>query len=213
MNTIYLIPGLGADSRLFENYRFPGFTTHVLEWITPTKKETLTSYAQRMSKAITEEHCFILGVSFGGMIAVEIGRIKPFARIILLSSVASYQHIPTFTRWTASSGAIRLLPDWLLQNPGRIASWLFGVTTSEGRHMLKEIMGDTPPSFTRWAVSAIGRWRGQSIQNQKLCVHGRSDLVLPSASEVDHLLPGGHFIVFDSSTVINDLILQWMQDN
>jgi hypothetical protein len=30
----YLIPGLGADERVFQFLRLPG-TTHVLQWLTP----------------------------------------------------------------------------------------------------------------------------------------------------------------------------------
>jgi pimeloyl-ACP methyl ester carboxylesterase len=70
---IYLISGLGADKRVFSKLGFS--TNHVIkhiEWIKPNSNEDLSSYARRLARQIDESKPFFLvGVSFGGMIAVE----------------------------------------------------------------------------------------------------------------------------------------------
>lgn len=210
MSNIYLIPGLGADQRLFENYDFPGYSVQVVDWITPQNEESLTHYAERLASAIPEHDPMLLGVSFGGMLANEIARHKPNACIILLSSVPHHGGLPRLLRWAAASGIIHWVPKRLLQQPGQIANLLFGVTTPAGKQLLKEILLNTPPAFTRWAVQAIGRWRSENTNAVKLHIHGKSDWVIQSPRHVDHLLEGGHFIVFEKSEAINQLVMQWL---
>ena len=211
--SIYLIPGLGADASLFDQYEFPGYRLQVVDWIAPQQQESLVSYAQRLALTIPETEPMLLGVSFGGMIATEISRQKSGASVILLSSVSCYDNIPRLVQWAAASGLIKWLPNRLLQRPGWIAGKFFGITSPEGKQQLTQILRNTPPGFTRWAVQAIGRWRGKKADAVKLHIHGSSDLVLPPRGKVDHLLSGGHFIVFENARKINELVLEWLLEN
>ena len=85
----YLIPGLGANGRIFERLRLLG-TVHILEWLEPTNPdELLAAYAARLAAPIPpDETCWLVGVSFGGVVALEIACQRPKARVILISSLA-----------------------------------------------------------------------------------------------------------------------------
>ena len=75
---ILAISGLGADERIF-NYLTLDHEIVPIKWIAPSKKETIIAYSKRLIQEnnILEENDYaILGVSFGGLIAVENSKAK-----------------------------------------------------------------------------------------------------------------------------------------
>jgi len=72
---IYCISGLGADRRVFKNLKLEAELIFV-DWIIPKKKEHISSYASRLATVINQDEEFgLLGVSFGGLIAVEMNKV------------------------------------------------------------------------------------------------------------------------------------------
>jgi surfactin synthase thioesterase subunit len=73
---IYLISGLGADRRVFKKLVFPtDFELIYLDWITPEPAESLEAYAARLALNIdTSAPFYLIGLSFGGMLATEIAK-------------------------------------------------------------------------------------------------------------------------------------------
>ena len=73
---LYLIPGMGADARLFEGLRREGLEFEVLEFIPPVKGESLREYALRMGERIDTTKPYVLGgQSLGGTMATEIASV------------------------------------------------------------------------------------------------------------------------------------------
>jgi pimeloyl-ACP methyl ester carboxylesterase len=68
----YFISGLGADKRIFSKLKLNEKINIIhIDWITHNKNESLAAYAERLSNVIDITQPFALvGVSFGGMIAV-----------------------------------------------------------------------------------------------------------------------------------------------
>src|SRR4051794_35905388 len=91
---IYCISGLGADERAFERLKIAGCSLHFVDRIPPLPNETLFSYAGRMSERITEISPVVIGLSFGGMIAIEMAKQIPIEKLILISSVKTRNEIP-----------------------------------------------------------------------------------------------------------------------
>ena len=69
---LYIFSGLGADERVFQRIDFSGFSTTFIKWIVPQDKETIENYATRLLDQITTTKPTLIGLSFGGLIAVEI---------------------------------------------------------------------------------------------------------------------------------------------
>ena len=86
---VYFMPGLAASSSIFERIKLDEdiFEMHLLEWEIPHPKEALSDYALRISKKIKHENPVLVGVSFGGMIAVEIAKVLKPATTIIISSL------------------------------------------------------------------------------------------------------------------------------
>lgn len=84
---IYLISGLGADERMFQRLNFYNFEPVYLQWISPKKNESISDYAARLKSQITEEKPIIIGLSLGGMMAVEISKQIKTEKVVLISSI------------------------------------------------------------------------------------------------------------------------------
>ncbi|WP_291966117.1 alpha/beta fold hydrolase [Maribacter sp.] len=118
---IYAISGLGADQRVFEHLNLD-VELIALDWITPHKNESIKVYAKRLSEVIeTDDEFCLIGVSFGGLIATEIGKILSPIKIVLISSVQTKYELRSIYKWVGNSKIIKLIPTALF-NPPKIIS-------------------------------------------------------------------------------------------
>ena len=205
----YLIPGLGADERVFQFLRLPG-TAHVLHWLAPnTPAEPLPRYAARLAQAVPpKQPCWLVGVSFGGVLALEIAQLRPLARVVLISSFAGPHELPWLGRLARATGLYRLLPPQLLPRLPGLASWFFGVRTRRDRHLLRQILRDTDPAFTRWAIDSLLQWPGRP-EAPAVRIHGTHDRLLPhGAPHSRYCLPGGHLIIVSRAAEISRILTQ-----
>ena len=74
MKHIYLLSGLGVDDRVFEKIVFP-YPHTFIKWMLPLVQETMQAYAKRLSEQITHANPILIGLSFGGMMSIEIAKI------------------------------------------------------------------------------------------------------------------------------------------
>lgn len=209
----YLIPGLGADERVFRRLHLTAEKV-VLRWLEPASPtESLTAYAARLAAAVpAQEPCWLVGVSFGGILALAVARLRPLAQVVLISSVASPAELPWTAKLARVSGLHRLLPLGLLRQLPWAAKWFFGVSGREHYQLFQAIIRDTDPAFARWAIHQLVHWPGSGNQCP-VRIHGSRDYLLPApAIGVDHLLPGaGHFLIVthaaDVSRILNKLAM------
>ena len=203
----YLIPGLGADERVFQFLRLPG-TTHVLHWLPPhPPTEPLPHYAARLAEAVPpEQPCWLVGVSFGGVLALELAQLRPLARVVLISSFAGPCELPWLGRVARATGLYRLLPPQLLPQLPELANWFFGVKNARDRQLLRQILQDTDPGFTRWAMARLLQWPGRP-DTPTTRIHGTNDRLLPhGAIHSQYQLPGGHLIIISRAAEISRIL-------
>lgn len=98
MNKIYILSGLGVDKRVFDKIDFGNLDVEFVDWIKPQKKESIESYARRIQESIKTENPILIGLSFGGMVSVEISKIRKTERIILLASAKIKSELPLMYR-------------------------------------------------------------------------------------------------------------------
>src|ERR1700758_372822 len=93
--TIYLIPGVGANDKIFQNLDLSGYEVVHLKWPRHRKNETIQSYVKRLVPQIkTDTQPVLIGLSFGGIVAIELAKlINPF-KTILISSIKTYHERP-----------------------------------------------------------------------------------------------------------------------
>lgn len=95
---IYFLSGLGADESVFKALHLPGVERVYLNWIEPLPKESMEAYAQRMANRIAEPNPIIIGLSFGGMMAMEIAKLITVKQLILVSSAKTAKELPPYFR-------------------------------------------------------------------------------------------------------------------
>lgn len=215
----YLLPGLGADERVFQNI-LPLLKggARVLTWLPPTSPhESLPDYVARMAAAIPEsEVCTVVGVSFGGVVALEICRLRPRAQAVLVSSIPDADSLPPLLRLIRGTGAYKLVPPQLLKLFPRAGQLYFGVRSGEEYQLFKQILQDMEPRYTRWAIHRLLHWDstdpGRCVQ-----ILGTRDRVFPPGpAPVDYLIRGGgHFMILshaqEISTILNKLAAEHEQ--
>lgn len=206
---IYAISGLGADKRVFQFLNLNAELI-LMDWIEPRQNEAIENYTKRLFEAINPEEEFaILGVSFGGLIAVEISKIFTPALTILVSSVETKNELRFIYRLFGRSDIIKFIPKFLLRPPKKITKWAFGAVNSK---LLYQIIDDTDLTFAKWAIEQLTTWTNEQRLQHLYKIHGTNDKLMPLRpnEKTISIAGGGHFMIVDRaaeiSTVINKLI-------
>jgi pimeloyl-ACP methyl ester carboxylesterase len=204
----YLIPGLGADERVFRRLQLAG-TVHILQWLAPqSPTEPLRHYAARLAEAVPlAKPCWLVGVSFGGLLAQEIARLRPLARVVLISSLGQPTDLPPLLRLAAATGLHRLVPFGLVSRLPRLAQWLFGARGGTEYRLLRQILRDTDPAFARWATAQLLAWCGPGLPGA-VRLHGTRDRLLPAgAARIEYSVPGaGHFLIVSHAARVSQIL-------
>ena len=84
---LYIFSGLGADERVFQRLDFSDFSTTFVKWIIPQDNETIEHYTTRLLDQITTTKPILIGLSFGGIIAVEVAKQIDTEQVILIAKL------------------------------------------------------------------------------------------------------------------------------
>lgn len=208
MNTIYIFSGLGADYRAFEKIDFANLPIVHISWIPPLKNETIENYAKRISVNIIDSNPILIGLSFGGMMLMEIAKIKKTKQIILISSAKTKYELPWVYRSLGKIKVNKLLPNFILNKPNSVLFWLFGANTIEEKQLLNTILKDTDIHFMKWAINEISNWKNTKIPTNVIHIHGNIDKIIPIRNvSVDFTIQNGsHLMTLNKSEEIQDII-------
>lgn len=207
---IYLISGLGADKRVFSKLVFSA--SHVIkhiEWISPNSNEDLSSYARRLASQIDEtKPFFLVGVSFGGMIAVELNKFMKPLKTIIISSASTDAQIPWYYKIAGRLKIYTLVPVKVLKAPTPLTFLFFGTKTEEEKSLLTQILKDTDGRFLKWAISKITNWDQKITFKGIYHVHGTADRILPAAFLQPDIKVrnGGHLMVYSQNEIITKIV-------
>ena len=197
---IYAISGLGADKRVFQFLKLKHEFIPI-DWIDPLKNESIAEYAKRFSSVIdTSEKFCVLGVSFGGLIAVEISKFLKPELTILISSAETRQEIPLIYRILGKTKIVKIIPAKLLNPPRWMAKILFGTKKVA---LLNEILDDADLKFTKWAVQELSTWQNEQKVEKVLKIVGTKDKLIPLKNEENiQLIKGGGHLMIDKQIII-----------
>ena len=179
---VYFIPGLAADKRVFRHIRLPeDFESCYLEWIPPQKNETLQEYAYRMAMQIDQSQPFILiGLSFGGMLAVEIAKKYPPLQIILIASISHHRHLPKYYRMAYRAGMHHILGINIIKKAVYVKRY-FTNESKDDKLIIRQMARDMDPGFVQWAIRAAVNWKTDEEELPVYHIHGTKDIILPFA--------------------------------
>lgn len=209
-----MIPGLGADRRMYHTLlkRFP--QACVQEFIPHQKGEQLHEYAARYAAQVmlNEKPLVLIGTSLGGIVCMElIPLLNPHA-VILINTVKDRNELPRFIR------ALRFVPlhKTLSGNGYKKLNQYFLSRLSRRRNtpasqLIEAMSRDVNPQFVSWGINAVINWRGSKVQHPRLVhLHGTKDLLFPY-SNIRHAQPihgGSHVMNLTMSKQVDDAVEQ-----
>jgi pimeloyl-ACP methyl ester carboxylesterase len=250
-----MLPGLGMDARMLQpqssyfpnSYvmKIPKESTSSTEISSGTTAVSLAAFADgllsnwpkqlpswnRSEANSRSRNVFLVGVAFGGMLALEIAlqatlrqpeaNSHRIAGVLLIGSTRSHTNIPVSFR--LQEKLIARIPVAL----GRAAMKrsLSKIANEEGmtveqKQLLMEMSCDADWNQVRWGANQIAKWdrTRSSFDNLAIPVHqihGRQDRAIkpPSISDATILLHGRHMINLSMATEVNRWIEAILRDH
>ena len=213
LHTIYRIPGMGADKRLFSEIEpIKGFKFVDLEWQAFPNIKSLKDYAIEISKKIDTSKPFsLLGVSMGGMVCSELADIINPEKIIIISSAKTSKEIPAQLKQLKFMGITRLLNAERIRHLVSNSSHFFGAMNSHQRKMFDEMAGNINIDFIVWSIHAILNWEKKTASSKIIHIHGNKDFVLPISNIAPTITveKGDHMMIWNKSDEINLLLRKY----
>lgn len=208
--SVVVFSGLGADERVFCNIRLESFDVTFLQWESPIKNERLEHYAARLTDQIKTSKPVLIGLSFGGIVALEVAKLIEVEKVILISSIQSPAELPILYKWSGCLKLHKIVPSWALKWPNFIGYWFFGAHSKADKHLLKSVLNDTDPRFLKWAIEQVLFWKSEWISSNIYHIHGDKDRILPLLDKkyTAVIRGGGHLMVYNKAEELNNKLMK-----
>jgi esterase/lipase len=215
MKHIYCISGLGADEKMFSKVQFPQHEIHFIKWILPEKNESIDAYAQRLTKQIHHQNPILIGLSFGGIMCIEIARQIETDLVIIISSIKSGNEMPLWMRLSGKLKLNRLFPMRSYKITRPFQDYNLGITTKEEREMVYDYRKNINTVYSNWAVNTILNWENKSAPKKLYHIHGDMDRIFSIKKiKPDYTIhKGGHLMILNKSDEVNQCINSILKAN
>jgi pimeloyl-ACP methyl ester carboxylesterase len=182
----------------------------------PLDNESLGDYCKRLSKCIdTSEDFTLVGLSFGGMVAIEIGKVLQPKQVIIISSVATRKELPFIYQLIGRLGLHQIVPSFLYKKPNVFVYWFFGARTAGEKRLFRHFLYSSSPTFLKWALDKVVCWKNEWRPDQLFHIHGTDDRVFPlRLIKADvKVEEGRHFMVYSKAEVVSRILADRLGSN
>jgi hypothetical protein len=215
-SNLYLIPGLGADKRMYAQQLKVFPNAIVLEHLRPVKNETITQYAVRMAKGIDTAKPFsLVGTSLGGIISMELSRMSAPEKIVLMASIKNRSEMPLFMRSMSTLNLHRLISGHRFKSFNNLlVKRLDSRGDSPAATIIRQMTNDTPAEFIDWAINAIVNWYPPDhYRSDILHIHGTNDQLFPIHKIKNPIIipNGSHVMNMTMSYEVNKALLKALE--
>ena len=210
---VYFMPGLSANSKIFQLIKLPNdrFELHYLEWIIPNKiDEPIEEYAARMCQFIKEKNVILIGVSFGGVLVQEMGKLIKTKKIILISSIKSSLELPRRLRFIKHTKSYKLFPTRHITTLENLIHKISSKKTQKRLDGYKLYLSVRDPLYLKWAIHATLHWSQKKPTPNVLHIHGTADHIFP-IKNIANCIPiqnGPHVMILTRAKEVNEVLIQ-----
>jgi pimeloyl-ACP methyl ester carboxylesterase len=205
---VILFSGIAADDSLvaFQKLAFPQIVVPV--WPQPMERESLRGYCERLANDLRPLGASVIGgVSFGGIIALQVAEFLKPQRVILIGSVRGPSELPFRIR--ALRFFLFLMPfipiAWMQWLARAVPGWsaIFASVVRQFRQ--------ADPQTLRWSIRQILTWNHTpQVDCPVEHIHGSRDFVFPiGLTKPTSVIPGGgHLISLTRSKQVNAFLAE-----
>ena len=216
MVNIYFMPGMSANSLIFENIKLPNyFKCYYLEWIQPKTKESIEDYALRFSNQIKEKSPVLVGVSMGGILMQEISKIINVKKVIIISSIKTNSELPSHMKFGKVTKSYKLLPVNWIKDFEFLISFVFGPMVEKRIKLYKKYLTVRNKEYLSWCIKELIEWKQKKPLKNVIHIHGSRDLIFPTVYITDYIeLPqGDHAMILKKASWLNKKIPELLNNN
>ena len=177
---LYIISGLGADRKVFEKIQFNQDLEIIhIDWLIPEKNEEFDHYINRMTEAInSQEPFYLLGYSFGGIIAQEIDKRIPAQKTVILGSIKSDKEKSRFIKVGEVTHLPKYLPENIFTEKSALGYSFIRKLFDPKNPRIMEYFTVRNPYYLKWSIEKIAAWKFE--ENPKVIqVLADKDIVFP----------------------------------
>jgi len=203
---VYFMPGMSANSLIFERIKLPrGFISHFLEWIPPKKDEKITNYSKRLSRLIVHENPILIGVSFGGLIVQELSKIINTRKVFIISSIKTNKESSVSMKFAKKTKSYKLLPVSWLDDFENLIAFVFGPRIKRRVDLYRKYLSVRDKNYLEWSISTIVNWKQEKPIKNVVHIHGTRDLIFPIINLKNYipLEKGDHAIILKRADWLN----------
>jgi len=211
MSKIYLIPGLGADCRIYNNIDLNDHEVICVDWIEPHKTDTLATYAQKLIYQYNIlPKSMVIGNSLGGMIAIEIAKIIPVAKVIQISSIKTISEAPWYFSWLRAIPFYKPIPGKVFTRLEFLIKPFFGHMNEADNWLFVDMLKKSSPVFLKWAMDATLKWDNKVILKNVFQIIGDKDVVFSYQKIKGAIIVKGgtHIMIFERAKEVTKILKQ-----
>ncbi len=215
---IYFMPGMGANSKIFERIHFDEnkYSFHFLEWLEPFKKEPLVEYCKRLIENIHHKNPVLIGVSFGGVIVQEIAKLIAVRRVVIISSVKDVSEFPLRMIWARRFKLYHIFPTKYVNQLEDFTKKI--VSSKKIKHrieMYKAYLTMRSSNYLNWAFKQMIEWKNEDPVNNIIHIHGDKDHIFPSKYIKNALIlkNATHVLVLMHAPWLNQNLPELLKEN
>ena len=209
---VYLIPGQGADYRLYKNLEIDTtFEVRHIDYFTPEKYWSMNDFARELAKQIDTTRQFsVVGVSLGGMLATEINDFLKPEKVIVISSAKNRKEFPFRYRLQKGLPVYKIIPAPLVKLGARILQPLVEPDRKKDKKTFITMLKAKDPKFLWRTVKIIMEWERIENDEKIIHIHGDNDHTLPARNiNFNYLVEeGSHMMVLTKGALISDIVNQ-----
>ncbi len=207
--TIYLIPGTGSDERIFHALESEHETV-VIQYLIPEKGMNMSEYAQLLTQQIdTSKRFSIVGVSLGGMLAVEMSKYLPAEEVILISSAKTKHELPHKYRFFKNAPLHRILGGRFYKFCTLLFQPLYEPLEEKDEIIWQDMLKNKDPKFIKRVVACIVEWDNETYDSERTThIHGTKDKTIPIKNVQNAIVieDGTHIMMLDRTAELSKII-------
>jgi pimeloyl-ACP methyl ester carboxylesterase len=207
MTKVFLIAGMGADTRIYNRIDIPEIYEVVpVDWIEPHETDTLATYAQKLIYQYDiRSGSIVIGNSLGGMLAIEIAKKIDLKKTILISSIKTIDEAPFYYKVFRSIPIYKLLTDKMLGLIKYFITPVFVPKEKEEIWLFRDMYEKTSKRFLRWSMGAALHWDNTTLPPNVYHLSGDKDMVFnyKRLKDASILAGGTHTMIFDNAKAVN----------